>query len=151
MKPMKDVTEVTSTTVEDVPPSRLLVFHYTRSGASSGYFTFRVERSGLQENQVTNRVVLSECWDCPTNWQDHPNLEGRIISACAWFVDRGRRGKLAKRQSSCVRGAKHRNYGEFESHPPALYDEPAKTCREIALSLASAFASVSSVKQPPQT
>jgi hypothetical protein len=23
---------------------------------------------------MTNRVVLSECWDCPTNRQDHPNL-----------------------------------------------------------------------------
>jgi hypothetical protein len=43
-----------------------------------------------------------------------------VISASGWFVDRGRRGKVAQWQSSCVRGAKHDNLGVFESHPPAL-------------------------------
>ena len=49
------------------------------------------------------------------------------ISACAWFIDRGRRGKFAQRQSSCVRGAKHRNYGGFESHPPHFTVNPRKS------------------------
>jgi len=44
-------------------------------------------------------------------------LRRRIMTARAWFVDRGRRGKLTRWQSSCVRTCTHASFGESESHP----------------------------------